>query len=72
MPLGLEAMAKRRLTDEYDAAQERGEVATGRPKTIPGGNTSATVEDIGLTHKEIHEARTIRDAECSYLRKFRR
>jgi hypothetical protein len=30
------AGAKRRLADEYDAAQERGEVAKGRPKSIPG------------------------------------
>ena len=28
--LEIEALAKRRLADEYDAAQERGEVATGR------------------------------------------
>jgi hypothetical protein len=40
---------KRRLADEYDAAQERGEVAKGRPKSIPGENTGlyslAEVED---------------------------
>ncbi len=63
--LDIEAGAKRRLADEYDAAQERGEVATGRPKTIPGGNTSATVVEIGLTSKDIHEARIIRDAEAT-------
>ena len=34
--LEIEAQAKRRLADEYDAAQERGEVATGRPKSISG------------------------------------
>mgnify|MGYP001121873365 CR=1 FL=1 len=63
--LEIEAQAKRRLADEYDAAQERGEVASGRPKTIPGGNTSATVSEIGLSSKEIHEARLIRDAEAT-------
>jgi hypothetical protein len=63
--LEIEAQAKRRLADEYDAAQERGEVATGRPKTIPGGNTSATVAEIGLSSKEIHDARTIRGAEAA-------
>jgi hypothetical protein len=63
--LVIEAQAKRRLADEYDAAQERGEVATGRPKTIPGGNTSATVAEVGLSSKEIHEARIIRDAEAA-------
>ena len=63
--LEIEAMAKRRLADEYDAAQERGEVATqrdgGRPSQTEG--LKATVAEIGLTHKEIHEARQIRDAE---------
>lgn len=63
--LEIEAGAKRRLADEYDAAQERGEVATGRPKSLPNGNSSATVADIGLSSKDIHEARKIRDAEMS-------
>lgn len=36
----------RTLADEYDAAQERGEVATGGPKTLPDGNTSATTAEI--------------------------
>jgi hypothetical protein len=59
--LEIEAGAKRRLTDEYDAAQERGDVAAqGKPSKAGG---LATAEDIGLSHKEIHEARTIRDAE---------
>jgi hypothetical protein len=50
--------------DEYDAAQERGEVATkGQPSNVPGQNIKATVEELGLTHKDIHEARIIRDAE---------
>lgn len=57
-------MAKRRLADEYDAAQERGEVASQRdgrrPSQVEGQTTAA---DIGLTHKEIHEARQIRNAE---------
>lgn len=57
---------QRRLADEYDAAQDRGEVAT------PGGDKSklpeqnfATAADIGLSHKDIHEARIIRDAEAT-------
>jgi hypothetical protein len=58
--------AKRRLADEYDAAQARGEVSIGRPKSIPGENTfTATVSDIGLTSKDIFEARQIRDAELA-------
>lgn len=64
--LEIEAMAKRRLADEYDAAQERGEVAKGRPKSVGDDNTfQATTTDIGLTRTEIHEARQIRDAEVA-------
>lgn len=55
-------MAKRRLADEYDAAQERGEVRTqGGDQTSKAEFCSAA--DIGLSHKDIHEARQIRDAE---------
>lgn len=57
-------MAKRRLADEYDAAQERGEVAghgggksnLGKPK----------VNEIGLSYDQLHEARQIRDAEAAH------
>jgi hypothetical protein len=59
--LEIEALANRRIADEYDAAQERGDVAgQGKPSKAEG---LATVADIGLTHKEVHEARQIRDAE---------
>lgn len=64
--LEIEAMAKRRLADEYDAAQERGEVATGHNGPGAGilnGNTKATIKEIGITSKQIHEARQVRDAE---------
>jgi hypothetical protein len=60
----IKALAKRRLADEYDAAQERGEVvgpADRRSNSRPEAN-KATASDIGLTHKEIHEARQVRDA----------
>lgn len=60
--LEIEAMAKRRLADEYDAAQERGEVQ----KRGGDGSSKAelpTASDIGLSRKDIHEARQIRDAE---------
>lgn len=61
--LEIESLAKRRLADEYDAAQARGEVAKGRPKSVPGENTfQATAEEIGLTRKQIFDARQIRDA----------
>ncbi len=56
-------MAKCRLADEYDAAQERGEIAiAGKPncsqaEQLPGPS------DIGLTRKKVFEARQIRNAE---------
>lgn len=62
----IESEAKRRLADEYDAAQERGEIATGRDGPGAGvlnGNAKATAAEVGLSRKDIHEARTIRDAE---------
>lgn len=62
----IEARAKARLADEYDAAQERGEVATdGRPKTVEGDNVlpPATAADLGLRRDQIHEAREIRNFE---------
>jgi hypothetical protein len=65
--LEIESQAKRRLADEYDAAQERGEV-TGhggdRVSKVPEQNLAPTVADLGLTKKDIHEARQIRDAEA--------
>ena len=67
--LEIEAQAKRRLADEYDAAQQRGEVATQSrgganiADGVPGGNTVATISDLGLTRKAIHEAQQLRDAE---------
>jgi hypothetical protein len=47
------------------APLRRGEVSSGRPKSLPDGNTSATVADVGLSSKDIHEARIIRDAEVA-------
>lgn len=65
--LEIEAAAKRRLADEYDAAQERGEVASGSQRTdiVPKQNDvrPATAKDVGLTRKEVHDARQFRDAE---------
>ena len=51
---------ERELADEYDAAQERGEVASGRDGPGAGvldGNAKATNAELGLTRKDIHEAR---------------
>lgn len=67
--LEIEAAAKRRLADEYDAAQVRGEVATGSVRTdIVGGANDvrpATAADLGLRRDQIHEARQIRDVEAA-------
>lgn len=62
--LEIEAEAKRRLADEYDGAQQRGEVATkGKPVNVPDQNIKATVGEIGLTRKDVHDARRVRNAE---------
>lgn len=62
--LEIEAAAKRRLADEYDAAQVRGEVAGhGRSKVEPANVTTAA--DLGLRRDQIHEARRLRDAEAA-------
>ncbi|WP_292235286.1 MT-A70 family methyltransferase, partial [Mesorhizobium sp.] len=64
--LEIESQAKRRLADEYDAEQERGEVqkAGGNRKVkVPDGNNDpATAAEIGLKRKDVHEARQVRDA----------
>ncbi|TPJ70576.1 hypothetical protein FJ422_29560 [Mesorhizobium sp. B2-6-3] len=63
--LEIEAAAKRRLADEYDGGQERGEIqkAGGNRKIkIPDGNNDpATAAEVGIPSKEIHDARQIRD-----------
>lgn len=63
----IESQAKVRLADEYDAAQERGEVQRhgGQGKRDVSEENIPSVSDIGLTRKQIHEARKIRDAEKS-------
>lgn len=66
--LEIEARAKRRLADEYDAAQARGEVFgahDGARKRVEGGNAIASTADLGLRRDQIHEARQIRDAEAA-------
>jgi hypothetical protein len=68
--LEIEALAKRRLADEYDAAQARGEVASatssrGNQWTVAASNEApVTAADLGLRRDQIHDARLIRDAEA--------
>jgi hypothetical protein len=68
----IESQAQCRLADEYDAAQERGEVAKsgelgGRGKTGFSKNPKReflnSTADIGLTNKKVFDARKVRDAE---------
>lgn len=62
----IESNAKRRLADEYDAAQERGEVKTvGNPAIVPDGNDRPSASDLGFTRRAIMEARQLRNAENS-------
>ena len=69
--LEIEAAAKRRLADEYDAAQARGEVSTRQNNPGSVGHVSeenmppATTDSLGLTRKSVHDARLIRDAEAA-------
>ncbi len=55
-----------RLAEEYDAAQDRGEVAKQGQRTdlIPDEKKVPTPADIGLSPRDIFEARQIRDAEA--------
>jgi protein gp37 len=62
-----------RLAEEYDAAQQRGEVATNgqrgpAKKAVLAGNGfsgNPTAADLKLTRKRVHEARKHRDAEAA-------
>lgn len=51
-----------RLAEEYDAAQDRGEVAQNGCCGVDKHNTT-TAADLDLRRDEIHEARKFRDAE---------
>lgn len=64
----IEARAKMRLADEYDAAQERGEVGISGTRTdlvVDANEVVPTAAELGLRRDQIHEARQIRDAEAA-------
>ena len=61
--LQIEARAKMRLADEYDAAQQRGEVKTQSDNQLFADEKKLSADDIGLSPHQIHEARRLRDAE---------
>lgn len=62
--LDIEAAAKRRLAEEYHAAQDRGEIRPDRQRTASSPEAVGAT-NLGVTHKDIHEARQIRDAEVA-------
>jgi regulator of replication initiation timing len=65
--LAIEARAKIKLADEYDGAQERGEVQPHggqMPRDVAEHNIPSAA-DLGLRRDEIHEARQLRDAELA-------
>lgn len=63
----IEARAKVRIADEYDAAQERGEVRKpgqrGKAVAADDSFSAARAEEVGLSRQEIYDARKLRDAE---------
>ncbi|NYS26414.1 hypothetical protein HUK65_15615 [Rhodobacteraceae bacterium 2376] len=63
--LEIEAAAKRRLADEYDAAQARGEVAKRGWESGVDKHNITTSAELGLRRDQIHEARRLRDAEAA-------
>jgi hypothetical protein len=63
--LEIEAAAKRRLADEYDDAQARGEVMGRARRCVGDDNAPATAADLGLRRDQIHDARLLRDAEAA-------
>ena len=58
----------RRLADEHNAAQVRGEEATGQPETLGDGKSSrATAANLGLRHSQINHASLIRAVDFADL-----
>jgi len=58
----------RRLADEYEAAQARGEEATVQPETLGDGKSSlATAANLGLRHGQINHASLIRAVDFADL-----
>lgn len=61
--LAIRARAEMRLAEEYDAAQDRGEMKRPNNEKTASATEAVSAPDIGLSHKNIHEARRLRDAE---------
>ena len=68
----IRARAEMRLAEEYDAAQDRGEVhkhGGQKPRDVEGHNIPSA-SDIGLRRDEIHEARQCKLAKQTPRRAF--
>lgn len=53
-----------RLTDDYDAAQERGKVQKLEKVEVPNRNLKpATLKELGISKKDVFETRQVRRAE---------
>lgn len=65
--LAIRARAEMRLAEEYDAAQDRGEVTgpSDRHSNSRQEANKATAADLGLSHKDIHSFRKRRDRETA-------
>jgi hypothetical protein len=62
--LAIELRAQRRIADEYDAAQERGEVRqAGNPAFSNSPEGAANRDDLGISRHQLTEFRQVRDAE---------
>jgi hypothetical protein len=58
--LEIETLALRRLADEYDKAQQSGQVASGRDGSR---RFKPTTSEVGLSHNLVYRSRVARDAE---------
>ena len=63
--LAIRARAEMRLAEEYDAAQDRGEVKTRADNQHVVDSNKLSPQDLGIRRDEIHEARKLRDAEAA-------
>ena len=60
----IEGEAQARLADEYDLAQEKGEVATaGQPKKsiVQSSDNTLKTDDLGISRQRMQEMRKVRD-----------
>ena len=60
----IEGEAQARLADEYDLAQEKGEVATaGQPKKsiVQSSDNTLKADDLGISRQRMQEMRKVRD-----------